>query len=86
MATFVRDGTTVPWELIPVATTCNVSPLELARKNLMLIRIGLTCIPTLARFMFRRPDSREAQYIGGLSPLDITHPTARHLSTSRQEE
>ena len=34
-AIFVGGGTIVPWGLIPVAAICNVSPLELARKNLI---------------------------------------------------
>ena len=33
-AIFVGGGTIVPWGLIPVAAICNVSPLDLARKNL----------------------------------------------------
>ncbi len=34
-AVFVGGGTIVPWGLIPVAAICNVSPLDLARKNLV---------------------------------------------------
>ena len=38
---FVGGGTIVPWGLIPVAAICNVSPLELARKNIAPVCIGL---------------------------------------------
>lgn len=39
-AIFVGGGTIVPWGLIPVAAICNVSPLDLARKNLPPVLIG----------------------------------------------
>ena len=39
-AIFVGGGTIVPWGLIPVAAICNVSPLDLARKNLRPVLIG----------------------------------------------
>lgn len=42
-AIFVGGGTIVPWGLIPVAAICNVSPLELARKNLVPVLIGFAC-------------------------------------------
>lgn len=42
-AVFVGGGTIVPWGLIPVAAICNVSPLELARKNLPPVLIGFVC-------------------------------------------
>ena len=41
----------VPWGLIPVAAICNVSPLELARKNLIPVCIGFACTFALACFM-----------------------------------
>ena len=50
-AIFVGGGTTVPWGLIPVAAICNVSPLELARKNLIPVCIGFACTFALACFM-----------------------------------
>ena len=50
-AIFVGGGTIVPWGLIPVAATCNVSPLELARKNLIPVCIGFACTFALACFM-----------------------------------
>jgi hypothetical protein len=39
-AVFVGGGTIVPWGLIPVAAICNVSPVELARKNMVPVLIG----------------------------------------------
>ena len=42
-AVFVGGGTIVPWGLIPVAAICNVSPLELARKNLLPVLTGFLC-------------------------------------------
>lgn len=42
-AIFVGGGTVVPWGIIPVAAICNVSPLELARKNLVPVFIGFLC-------------------------------------------
>lgn len=42
-AIFVGGGTIVPWGIIPVAAICNVSPLELARKNLIPVMIGFVC-------------------------------------------
>ena len=50
-AIFVGGGTIVPWGLIPVAAICNVSPLELARKNLIPVCIGFACTFALACFM-----------------------------------
>lgn len=42
-AIFVGGETIVPWGLIPVAAICDVSPLELARKNLLPVLIGFIC-------------------------------------------
>ena len=42
-AIFVGGGTIVPWGLIPVAAICDVSPLELARKNLLPVFLGFLC-------------------------------------------
>jgi hypothetical protein len=42
-AIFVGGGTIVPWGIIPVAAICDVSPLELARKNLFPVFIGFLC-------------------------------------------
>lgn len=50
-AIFVGGGTIVPWGLIPVAAICNVSPLELTRKNLIPVCIGFACTFALACFM-----------------------------------
>lgn len=50
-AIFVGGGTIVPWGLIPVAAICNVSPLELARKNLVPVLIGFFCTFLAACFL-----------------------------------
>lgn len=50
-AIFVGGGTIVPWGLIPVAAICNVSPLELARKNLAPVLIGFFCTFLTACFL-----------------------------------
>ncbi len=42
-AIFIGGGTVVPWGLIPVAAICNVDPVELARKNMLPVSIGLVC-------------------------------------------
>lgn len=47
-AIFVGGGTIVPWGIIPVAAICNVSPMELARKNLIPVMIGFACTFVLA--------------------------------------
>lgn len=49
-AVFVGGGTIVPWGLIPVAAICNVSPLELARRNLIPVLIGFLCSFIIACF------------------------------------
>ncbi len=50
-AIFVGGGTIVPWGLIPVAAICNVSPLELARKNFLPVFIGFLCAFAAACFL-----------------------------------
>lgn len=50
-AIFVGGGTLVPWGLIPVAAICNVSPLELARKNFLPVLIGFSCAFLTACFL-----------------------------------
>lgn len=50
-AVFVGGGTIVPWGLIPVAAICDVSPLELARKNLLPVFIGFFAVFVLACFL-----------------------------------
>ena len=46
---WVDGGTIIPWAVIPVAAICNISPQELARKNLVpvLCGIGTTIIVSL---------------------------------------
>jgi hypothetical protein len=38
---WVDGGTIIPWAVIPVAAICNVSPQELARKNLIPVLCGI---------------------------------------------
>lgn len=50
-AIFVGGGTIVPWGIIPVAAICNVSPMELARKNILPVMIGFACTFLVACFL-----------------------------------
>lgn len=48
---WIGGGTVVPWSLIPVAAICNVPPMELARRNLVPVMIGLVVTTILAMFL-----------------------------------
>ena len=50
-AIYVGGGTLVPWALIPAAAICNVSPFELARRNLVPVVIGLVVTTIVAMFI-----------------------------------
>ncbi len=50
-AIFVGGGTIVPWGIVPVAAICNVSPMDLARKNLVPVLIGFACTFLVACFL-----------------------------------
>ncbi len=50
-AIWVGGGTLVPWALIPAAAICNVSPFELARRNLVPVVIGLIVTTIVAMFL-----------------------------------
>lgn len=50
-AIWVGGGTLVPWALIPAAAICNVSPFELARRNLLPVVIGLIVTTIVAMFI-----------------------------------
>lgn len=50
-AVFTGGGTIVPWGIIPVAAICNVSPIELARKNLVPVMVGFLCTFLLSCFL-----------------------------------
>lgn len=50
-AIWVGGGTLVPWALIPAAAICNVSPFELARRNLLPVIIGLIVTTIVAMFI-----------------------------------
>ena len=50
-AIWVGGGTLIPWALIPAAAICNVSPFELARRNLVPVVIGLIVTTIVAMFI-----------------------------------
>lgn len=50
-AIWVGGGTLIPWALIPAAAICNVSPFELARRNLLPVLIGLIATTIVAMFL-----------------------------------
>ncbi|MEK5430532.1 hypothetical protein MKY88_06620 [Lysinibacillus sp. FSL R7-0073] len=50
-AIWVGGGTLIPWALIPAAAICNVSPFELARRNLIPVVIGLVVTTIVAVFL-----------------------------------
>lgn len=50
-AIWVGGGTIIPWALIPVAAICNVSPFDLARRNLLPVIIGLIVTSIVAMFL-----------------------------------
>lgn len=50
-AIWVGGGTLIPWALIPAAAICNISPFELARRNLIPVIIGLTVTTIVAMFL-----------------------------------
>ncbi|MCK1993969.1 hypothetical protein GW626_02935 [Peribacillus muralis] len=50
-AIWVGGGTLIPWALIPAAAICNVSPFELARRNLLPVIIGLAVTTIVAMFL-----------------------------------
>lgn len=45
---WVDGGTIIPWAVIPVAAICNVSPQELARKNLIPVLCGIVAAIVVA--------------------------------------
>lgn len=50
-AIWVGGGTLIPWALIPAAAICNISPFELARRNLIPVIIGLVVTTIVAVFL-----------------------------------
>ncbi|RXT13630.1 hypothetical protein [Ammoniphilus sp. CFH 90114] len=50
-AIWVGGGTLIPWALIPAAAICNVSPFDLARRNLVPVVIGLAVTTVVAMFL-----------------------------------
>lgn len=49
-AIYVGGGVLIPWALIPVAAICNVSPFELARRNLVPVVVGLIVTTIVSLF------------------------------------
>jgi C4-dicarboxylate transporter len=41
---WVGGGTVIPWAVIPVAAICNVSPVELVRKNMVPVFCGIVAV------------------------------------------
>lgn len=50
-AIYTGGGTLIPWSLIAVAAICNVSPFELARRNLLPVMIGFLVTTLVAIFL-----------------------------------
>lgn len=50
-AIYVGGGTIVPWGLIPVAAICSVNPLDLARKNILPVFLGIAATFFVACFL-----------------------------------
>ena len=50
-AVFTGGGTLIPWSVIAAAAICNVSPFELARRNLLPVMIGLFVTTIVAIFL-----------------------------------
>ncbi|AOT70771.1 hypothetical protein [Geosporobacter ferrireducens] len=50
-AIWVGGGTIIPWGIIPVAAICNVSPLDLARKNIIPVAVGLIATFIVSMFI-----------------------------------
>lgn len=50
-AVWVGGGTIIPWGLIPAAAICNVSPMELARRNFIPVMVGLIVTTIVAIFL-----------------------------------
>ncbi|MBF8982687.1 hypothetical protein IZY60_03950 [Lutibacter sp. B2] len=51
VAIWVGGGTIIPWGVIPIAAICNVSPLELVKKNLLPVLIGMIATVIVAMFI-----------------------------------
>jgi len=47
-AVWVGGGTIIPWSVVPVAAICNVSPIELAKKNLIPVLTGFEAMTVTA--------------------------------------
>lgn len=48
---WVGGGTVIPWGVVPVAAICGISPIELARKNIIPVAAGLAVTGIVAMFL-----------------------------------
>lgn len=49
---WVGGGTIIPWGVIPVAAICGIEPLELVRKNIIPVMVGLGATVIVAMIIF----------------------------------
>lgn len=54
-AIWIGGGTVVPWALLPAAAICGVDPIEVARRNLLPVMIGLFVTSLIAMWLVRFP-------------------------------
>ena len=50
-ATWVGGGCIVPWALAPAAAICGVKPVDLAKRNLIPVMVGLVVTTIVAMFI-----------------------------------
>ena len=50
-ATWVGGGCIVPWALAPAAAICGVKPVDLAKRNLIPVMVGLVVTTIVAIFI-----------------------------------
>jgi len=48
---WIGGGTLIPWAVIPVAAICNVSPVELVRKNMIPVLCGMAAVVVTTLFL-----------------------------------
>lgn len=54
-AIWIGGGTVVPWALLPAAAICGVDPIEVARRNVFPVLIGLLVTTVVAMLLLRFP-------------------------------
>ncbi|SDZ38165.1 hypothetical protein [Thermoactinomyces sp. DSM 45892] len=55
VAIWIGGGTVVPWAILPAAAICGVDPIEVARRNLIPVMIGLVVTTLVAMLLIRFP-------------------------------